>query len=210
MGIKSHLDEVMSLALGVSDVTLLEMTSAYSTLANGGLYHEPTVVTRIEDRFGNVLYEAAPVPEEALSEETAYTVVDMLRGGVEYGTGIRVRTQFGLGEYDLASKTGTTQNAADTWFMMMHPDLVTGAWVGFNDRRIAFRSNWWGQGAHTALLLVGDYFRRATKLPEGPISLNNRFPDPAEYGVPAAMNPDEEPGAPLPEEDTFDTDRVGW
>ncbi len=211
MGIKSHLDEVMSLALGVSDVTLLELTSAYSTLANGGLYHEPTVVTRIEDRFGNVLYEAEPVPEEALSEETAYTVVDMLRGGVEYGTGIRIRTQFGLGEYDLASKTGTTQNNADGWFMLMHPDLVTGAWVGFNDRRIAFRSNWWGQGAHTALLLVGDYFRRATRLPETPISRDKRFPDPAEYGVPAILNPADGTGIPFPEEEeVFDTDRVGW
>ena len=159
MGIKSELAEVPSIALGTSNVTLLEMASAYSTLANGGLYNEPVAVTRIEDRYGNVLYEANPTPTEALSEKSAYTVVDMMRGVIDYGTGVRIRSQFQLGNYDLAGKTGTTQNAADTWFMLMHPNLVTGCWVGFNDQRLAFRTNWWGQGAHTALLLVGDFYR---------------------------------------------------
>jgi penicillin-binding protein 1A len=197
MGIQSELDEVMALALGTSDVTLLEMTSGYATLASGGLYHEPVAVTRIEDRFGNVLYEADPVPQEALSEETAYTVVDMLRGGVDHGTGIRIRTQYGLGEYDLGSKTGTTQNAADTWFMLIHPDLVTGSWVGFNDRRITFRTTYWGQGAHTALFLVGDFFKRATELPDTPIT-HNRFPDPQEYGAPPEYGIPENELTPLP------------
>ncbi|HET6567758.1 MAG TPA: transglycosylase domain-containing protein [Rhodothermales bacterium] len=213
MGIKSHLDEVMSLALGVSDVSLLELTAAYSTLADGGLYHEPTVVTRIEDRFGNVLYEAEPVPEEALSEQTAYTVVDMMRGGVQYGTGIRIRTQFGITDYDLASKTGTTQNSADTWFMLMHPDLVTGAWVGFNDRRVSFRSTWWGQGAHTALLLVGDFFKRAAQLPESPIDKSKRFPSPIEYGAPdTVLQPTGPTGEPQESNGGQDqgADRVGW
>jgi penicillin-binding protein 1A len=159
MGIQSEMQEVPSIALGTSDVTLLEMASSYATLANGGLYHEPTAVTRIEDRYGNVLYEAQPTPREALSERTAYTVVDMMRGVIDYGTGIRVRTQFGLGKYDLAGKTGTTQKSADTWFMLMHPELVTGSWVGFNDRRVTFRTNWWGQGAHSALFLVGDFYQ---------------------------------------------------
>ncbi len=210
MGIQSELDRVPALGLGVSDVTLLEMTAAYSTLANGGLYHEPTVVTRIEDRFGNVLYEAQPSPQEALSESTAYTVVDMLRGAVQYGTAVRIRGQFGLGGYDLAAKTGTTQNNADGWFLLMHPELVTGAWVGFNDRRIAFRSSWWGQGAHNALFLVGDFMKRAVDSPEVNIS-NARFPSPAEFGLPQPAVPVQSTHDEPSREERSETDRrVGW
>ena len=160
MGVSTPLAAVPSIALGTSDVKLLDMVRAYSTLASGGIRHDAVVVTRIEDRYGNTLWEALPGSEEVLSERTAYTVIDMLRGVVDYGTAIRIRTQFGLGRYDLAGKTGTTQEAADTWFMLMHPNLVTGAWVGFNDRRLTFRTNWWGQGSHSALFLVGDFYNR--------------------------------------------------
>ena len=182
MGIQSPLDAVPALSLGTSDVTLLELTSAYSTLANGGLAYEPTLVTRIEDQRGNVLYEANPAPEEALSQETAFTVVDMLRGATTLrgGTAVRIRqSKYGLQGYDLAAKTGTTQNAADGWFMLMHPELVTGAWVGWNDRRIHFRDTFWGQGAHNALFVVGDYYRRMAQTPEEEISKNAYFPVPA-------------------------------
>ena len=201
MGIKSEMQEVPSIALGTSDVTLLEMASSYSTLANGGLYNEPTYVTRIEDRYGNVLYEAQPTPREALSERTAYTVVDMMRGVIDYGTGIRIRTQFGLGKYDLAGKTGTTQNSADTWFMLMHPELVTGSWVGFNDARVTFRTDWWGQGAHSALFLVGDFYKglnenENVKLPEA------TFPMVEDYGPPETRRDSTD----APERD----DRFGW
>jgi penicillin-binding protein 1A len=201
MGIQSEMQEVPSIALGTSDVTLLEMASSYSTLANGGLYNEPTYVTRIEDRYGNVLYEAQPTPREALSERTAYTVVDMMRGVIDYGTGIRIRTQFGLGKYDLAGKTGTTQNSADTWFMMMHPELVTGSWVGFNDQRVTFRTDWWGQGAHSALFLVGDFYQglnknEAVKLPE------TTFPMVEDYGPPETRRDSTEA--------TQRDDRFGW
>ena len=182
MGIKSELNPVLSLALGTSPVTLLEMVSAYCTLANGGLYYEPAVVTRIEDRSGNVLYEHRATPEEAISEETAYTVVDMMRGVINQGTGRRINWQWNLGEYDLAGKTGTTQKSADGWFMLMHPQLVTGAWVGFNDQRVTFRSNFWGQGAHNALFLVGDYFTNLVESPEISIS-KDRFQPPPGYGV---------------------------
>lgn len=184
MGIESPLEEVPALGLGTSDVTLLELTAAYNTLANGGLHYDPVFVTRIEDRFGNVLYEHNPTPEEALSEETAYTVVNMLRGVIfrQGGTGVRVRHQYGLGNFDLAGKTGTTQNSADGWFMLMHPDLVTGAWVGFNDRRVTFRTNWWGQGAHNALHLVGTYFRSLAESDEIELS-EERFPRPEEFGL---------------------------
>lgn len=205
MGIESPLDEVPALGLGTSDVTLLELTSAYGTLASGGLHYDPVFVTRIEDRFGNVLYEHRPTPEEALSEETAYTVVNMMRGIVNhpYGTGARIRWQYGLGDYDLAAKTGTTQNSADGWFVMMHPNLVTGAWVGFNDRRITFRTNFWGQGAHNALFLVGSYFRKLVDSPEIEITRES-FPRPEDLG----LNYD----LPTPRgEDRDEGDRrVGW
>jgi penicillin-binding protein 1A len=200
MGITTPLDEVPSIALGTSDVKLLDMTTAYSTLASGGLRHEPVVVTRIEDRYGNVIWESTPRTEEALSERTAYTVVDMMRGVIDYGTGIRMRTQFELGSYDLAGKTGTTQNAADTWFMAMHPNLVTGAWVGFNDHRVTFRTNWWGQGSHSALLVVGDYYRRLMNAEQPtPFTEDATFPLIENYGTP-------DPGR-----DSTDQDRgVGW
>ena len=198
MGIpKKHLRAVPSIALGTSSVRLLDMAAAYSTLANGGLYNEPVSITRIEDRYGNLIWEASPSPREALSKRTAYTVVDMMRGVVDYGTGVRIRTQFGLGEYDLAGKTGTTDRAADTWFMLMHPELVSGAWVGFEDQRLTFRMNFWGQGAHSALFLVGDYYRRIQESEEVKLSKAS-FPLVERYGPPEDTT------------DAQDGGRVGW
>jgi penicillin-binding protein 1A len=186
MGIReSELQAVPSIALGTSNVTLLEMATSYSTLANGGLYNEPVSITRVEDRYGNVLWQSTPSPSEAISERTAYTVVDMMRGVIDYGTGIRIRTQFNLGDYDLAGKTGTTQRSADTWFMLMHPELVSGAWVGFDDQRLTFRTSFWGQGAHSALFLVGDYYRRIAE--SDSLSLLTKeatFPMVENYGAP--------------------------
>ncbi len=182
MGIQSRLEEVPSIALGTSDVTLLELVAAYSTLASGGEYNEPVVVTSIHDRFGNVIYENEPKPRMAISQETAYTVLDMMRDVIRYGTGVRIRNQFGLYEFDLAGKTGTTQNNADGWFMAMHPELVVGAWVGFNDRRVTFRSDWWGQGAHNALFLVGEFLKEALE-GEEPVLANTRFPSLGDLGI---------------------------
>ena len=185
MGITSSLDEVYSLALGTSDVKLLEMTSAYSTFANGGLLYSPTLIWRIEDRMGNLLFEAQPSPSEALSEATAYTMVDMMRAVIRMngGSGVRMVTEYKMGEYDIAGKTGTTQNSADTWFMMMHPDLVMGSWVGFNDPIFRFRTEWWGQGAHTALHVVGGFMRGITDEEDTFISKDSRFPAPERFGA---------------------------
>jgi penicillin-binding protein 1A len=184
MGIQSPLQPVASLALGTSDVTLLEITAAYCTIAGGGRYFEPSFVSRIEDRRGNVLYERSPSPaREAISPETAYTVVDMLRDAVRYGTATRLLgAPFRLGEYDLAGKTGTTQNSADGWFILMHPELVTGTWVGFNDRRVSFRSRYWGQGSHNALLIAGTFFRQAVDYPDLLIG-RVPFPGPSDYAL---------------------------
>lgn len=156
---RSELEEVPSLALGTSPVSLLEMVSAYATLANGGLHREPVWVTRITDREGNVVAEFSAKSNDALDEKTSIELVDMMRGVVNRGTGRGIRQTFGV-YADVAGKTGTTQNNADGWFILMHPTLVGGAWVGFNDGRIAFRSNYWGQGAHNALYVVGDFYRQ--------------------------------------------------
>ncbi len=175
-GIKSKLDEVPSIALGTSDVSLLELTSAYSTLAAGGIYREPVMVLRIEDRHGNVLYEQAPREADVISEGVADEIVDMLRGVIDEGTGRRIRFAYDV-QTDVAGKTGTTQEGADGWFMLMHPDLVAGSWAGFNDRRITFRSDYWGQGAHTALPIVGQFFRYALR--DESLGLERRPPPPA-------------------------------
>ena len=175
-GIRSDLDEVPSIALGSSAVTLKEMVTAYATLAAGGIYREPVTVLRVEDRFGNILYEREPPePEDVISEDVASEIVDMMRGVIEEGTGRRVRFAHGV-RTDVAGKTGTTQEGADGWFLLMHPDLVAGAWVGFNDQRITFRSSYWGQGAHTALPMVGEFFREALAHPE--LKLENEPPPP--------------------------------
>jgi len=94
----------------------------------------------------------------ALSDKTVGNLINMMRDAVDRGTGQAVRTQFGV-RADVAGKTGTTQKNSDGWFILMHPRLVAGAWVGFNDSRITMRSNYWGEGGHNAILLVGDFFR---------------------------------------------------
>jgi len=160
MGVnQSRLEAVPALALGSSPVTMLEMATAYGAIANGGDYRQPVVVTRIADRHGKVLAEFEGIEQRALPARVAQELVDMLRAAVNQGTGTAIRSQFGI-TADVAGKTGTTQNNTDGWFMLMHPKLVSGAWVGFNDARVTMRSSYWGQGAHNALYLVGDFFRQ--------------------------------------------------
>jgi penicillin-binding protein 1A len=225
LGVESPVEAVRSIGLGVSDVTLLEMVSAYATLADGGVYHEPQIITRIEDRQGNVIEEFQPQGREALSASTAYTVVDMMREVVDAGTGQRIRWKYGLREPDFAGKTGTTQESADGWFMLMNPNLVAGAWVGWNDRRVAFRTNWWGQGAHNALHIVGDF---ATRLAESDIPLarsvrSERFEPPSGYVPPDAPPPPDDDGRSAVQRlfdrweerqnerrDNEDRGRIGW
>jgi penicillin-binding protein 1A len=178
MGVRqSKLDEVPSLALGTSPVTLKEMVSSFGTIANGGSYIEPIVVTRVEDRSGNILeaFLTKP-PEPALANMAAQTLVDVLRGVVTQGTAAGLRGRFALGDLDLAGKTGTSQEHADGWFILMHPNLVAGSWVGFNDNRVTLRSDYWGQGAHNALLVVGDFFEQALKA--GRVDRKARFVTP--------------------------------
>ncbi|WP_241024615.1 transglycosylase domain-containing protein [Burkholderia sp. Ac-20365] len=170
MGVReSQLDAVPSLALGTSPVSLKEMVSSYGTIANEGAYVAPMLVTRIEDRKGEVLAEFQPSrPDRVMPIASAQTLLDVMRSVVNKGTGSAIRTRFGI-RADVAGKTGTTQDNADGWFILMHPQLVAGAWVGFNDSRVTLRSDYWGQGAHSALPIVGDFFQR---------SLRSRIVDP--------------------------------
>jgi len=174
MGVRdSQLDEVPSLALGTSQVSLWEMVNAYSTIADDGAYRAPILVSRIEDRDGKVLAEFAPNPaQQALPRNADRTLLDVMRGVVDHGTGVGVRRRFGI-RADVAGKTGTTQNNVDGWFILMHPELVAGAWVGFDDARVTSRNDYWGQGAHSALPMVGAFFRNA--LSSGVIDRHARF-----------------------------------
>lgn len=191
LGVESPIEPVPSIGLGVADVTLLEMVGAYATLANAGTYNRPRAITRIEDRQGNILAEFLPDSREALSPNTAYTVTDMMRDVVDGGTGSRMRWKFGLREHDLSGKTGTTQESADGWFVVMHPDLVVGSWVGFNDRRVQFRSMTWGQGGRNALHVVGAFSQRVARSDDPAVRLNTgrRFVQPPGYVPPAAPPP---------------------
>lgn len=187
-GIQSRLKAVPSLALGTSPVTLLEMVSAYATIARIGEYREPLVIRSITDRDGKVLAEFQGKVRRAMSEETAVELIDMMRGVVQRGTGNDVRGRFKL-TADIAGKTGTTQNNTDGWFILMHPNMVAGAWVGFNDQRVTMRSDHWGQGGHNASLLVGDFFRGLLK--EKMINAKARFPQPKRPPPLMVQAPDE-------------------
>jgi penicillin-binding protein 1A len=175
MGVRqSKLAQVPSIALGTSPVTLLEMVSAYSTIATQGEYRRPVFVRRITDRDGKVIADfGSQQPQRVLSAASSMTLLDMMRGVINRGTGTAIRYKFGI-TADVAGKTGTTQNNADGWFIMMHPNLVAGAWVGFNDNRVTMRSNYWGQGGHSAIMLVGDFFKEA--LGSGKVNPDAAFP----------------------------------
>jgi penicillin-binding protein 1A len=162
MGVRaSKLDAVPSLALGTSPVTLREMVAAYAPIANGGKYYEPMLVLRIERRGGGVLAEFGPgEPERAMPHAVSLTLVNMMRGVVDEGTGAAIRRRFGI-QADVAGKTGTTQDDSDGWFIMMHPQLVAGAWVGFDDASVKMGP--WGAGATSALPIVGDVFQSALR-----------------------------------------------
>ena len=186
---QSKLDEVPSLALGTSPVTLKEMVASYATLANDGRYIEPLLVTQVEDRNGRVLETFVAKPAEtATSVAVAHTLIDVLRGAIDRGTGTSIRNRYGI-RADVAGKTGTTQDNTDGWFILMHSQLVAGAWVGFNDNRVIMGSRW-GQGSQSALPIVGEFFRQAIKAKLVDTSL--RFAAP-QGTVPAAPAPAPDP-----------------
>ena len=159
MGITSHIDPVYAIALGTPDLSVFEMTGAMATYANKGVYTEPIFITRIEDQNGNLIESFAPNTNEAMSEETAYLMIELLKGVVESGTGIRLRFRYNM-YYPIAGKTGTTQNNSDGWFIGITPTLATGVWVGAEDRATRFREISLGQGANMALPIWALFMQR--------------------------------------------------
>jgi len=166
LGITSHLEAVPSIGLGTSDVSLYEMVGAYATFVNQGRYTKPQIVARIEDHAGNVLHEFIPESHQALRPESAFLMVHMLKGGAEEPGG----TSRGLWAFnvfqnrnEIGGKTGTTSNNSDGWYISITRDLVTGAWVGGEDRAIRFRTTQLGEGAKTALPIVGRFLEKVYK-----------------------------------------------
>jgi len=175
LGVTSDIPEFPSICLGTPELSLYEMVNSYSTLANMGQYIKPSIISRIEDKNGTVLYQNVPETKDVLSEESAYVTVKVMEGVTKYGSGARLRTgkntwgnaykkgiitghpyQF---TNDIAGKTGTTQNNSDGWFMGMVPNLVTGVWVGADDRSVHFRTTEYGQGATMALPIWAQYMK---------------------------------------------------
>lgn len=175
MGVDTeNIPAVPSIALGTADISVYEMVGAYSTFANHGVYVEPILIQRIEDKNGTVLYQNVPKTKDVISSETAYVTTSLMEGVTQSGTGTRLRGTWAVNSpiykkvvtgypYDfknpIAGKTGTSQNNSDGWFMGMVPNLVTGVWVGGDDRAIHFRNTAYGQGATMALPIWGMYMK---------------------------------------------------
>jgi penicillin-binding protein 1A len=159
MGITAHIDPYPSICLGTPDISVYEMVAANSTFANKGVYIQPIVITRIEDKNGNVLEEFVPKTNEVMDEQTAYAMLNLMEGVVQSGTGVRLRYKYKINTH-IAGKTGTTQNQSDGWFMGITPDLVTGVWTGCEDRAAHFRGIFHGQGASMALPIWGMYMNK--------------------------------------------------
>lgn len=168
-----NIPPVPSIALGTADLSVYEMVSAYSAFANKGVYIKPQIVSSIADKNGTILYQHVPNPKDVLSEEAAYVTLKLMEGVTEAGSGRRLRTgQSNRADYKnvvtghpysfrnpIAGKTGTTQNQSDGWFMGIVPNLVTGVWVGGDDRATHFRTTRYGQGATMALPIWGLYMK---------------------------------------------------
>jgi len=159
MGVVSRIDPVPSVFLGTSEISVYEMVGAYGTFVNKGVYIKPRFITKIEDHKGNLIAQSVPGKREVMDERTAYLMTNLLRGVVQKGTGIRLRIKYGLNN-PIGGKTGTTQNHSDGWFMGITPDLVSGVWVGAEDRSIHFEGISLGQGANMALPIWALYMQK--------------------------------------------------
>ncbi len=179
MGVTSHMDPVPSLILGTSDISLYEMVGAYSTYANKGIFTKPIFVTKIEDKNGDVLAKFTPGKVEAISEQTAYLMLNLMEGVVNFGTGFNVRFKYKLTN-PIAGKTGTTQNHSDGWFIGVTPDLVSGAWVGAEDRSVHFDNLALGSGSNMALPIWSIYMTKVYADPSLKISKGD-FEAPSEF-----------------------------
>lgn len=156
LGVKSDIPENLTIALGSADLTLYEMVGAYSTFANQGIYIQPELILRIEDKNGKIIKEFQPQTKEVLNEDVAYTMIDLMEGVVKIGTGRGIR-RYGISA-EVAGKTGTTNEGSDSWFIGMTPNLVTGVWVGNEDRAAHFNTAL-SQGAKMALPIWAHFMK---------------------------------------------------
>jgi penicillin-binding protein 1A len=158
-GVRGTLDPVVSICLGPCEISVEEMVDAYTTFVNKGIRVEPLYVTRIEDKNGNIIATFTAKTHEVISELTSYKMIHMLRSVIDHGTGVRLRFKYGL-KAPMGGKTGTTQNNSDGWFVGFTPSLVSGCWVGGEDRAVHFDRMSDGQGASMALPIFGLYMNK--------------------------------------------------
>ncbi|MFH6602999.1 penicillin-binding protein 1A [Maribacter algicola] len=197
LGLDRDIPAVPSIALGTHDFNVYEVVGAYGAFANQGVYVKPVMVTRIEDKNGTVLYEYIPETKDVLSKDVAYAMVNLMEGVTESGSGMRLRHSSMKNSkvykevvtgypYEfknpIAGKTGTTQNQSDGWFMGMVPNLVTGVWVGGEERSIHFKTTTYGQGAAMALPIWGLYMKKNYENEELGIS-DGEFPKPDDLSI---------------------------
>ncbi len=170
LGVNTPIPSQPSIALGAVDITVMDMVAAYSTFANQGIYIKPQIITKIEDKNANIIYEPKLESRDVLSKDVAYAVIKLLEGVTESGSGARLR--YGGGGFiqyqytftnAIAGKTGTSQNNSDGWFIGMVPNLATGIWIGNEDRSAHFRSTSRGQGATMALPIWGLFMQKCYK-----------------------------------------------
>lgn len=189
-GLKNHIDPVIALALGTPDVSVGEMVTGYTTFANKGIRIDPIYVTRIEDSYGNTVASFSPQMIEVLTEDAAYKMLHMLKGVVDKGTGVRIRYRYEI-KAEMGAKTGTTQNHSDGWFMAFTPRLVSGCWVGGEERAIHFDGITLGQGASMALPIYGLYMQKVYADPFLTYSESETFEIPHRYLDPCGIMPDD-------------------
>ena len=224
LGVEQKIPAVPSIALGTPDLSVYEMVAAYSTFANQGVYTKPVMVTHIEDKNGTILFQYTPETKDVLSQEVAYVTVKLMEGVTKFGSGQRLRHSGAKDQlvykeiitgypYEftnpIAGKTGTTQNQSDGWFMGMVPNLVTGVWVGGEDRSTHFKTITYGQGASMALPIWANFMRSCYEIEDLNISKED-FIIPEDLSIEVDCEPKNEEGEIIPQVKTTITPDIDF
>ena len=204
-GLKNHIDTVISVCLGTPDESVSEMVGSYTVFANKGIRVEPLFVTRIEDSYGNTIANFTPQMSEVLTEDASYKMLHMLKSVIDGGTGGRVRFRYGI-KAEMGGKTGTTQINSDGWYMGFTPSLVSGCWVGGEDRSIHFDRLAEGQGASMALPIYALYMQKVYKDKTLGYSEDETFEIPEKYANPCSEGGEED--SPTTPPDTGGIDKM--
>ena len=179
MGVKSYINPVYPLCTGSWESNVYEMVGAYCTFANEGVYNNPLFVTRIEDRQGNVISSFATSSQDAISKESAYTMLQMMKRVINQGTGSRLVRLYGMGGVDIAGKTGTTNANRDAWFICVTPNLAVGSWVGAEDQTVSLYRG--GEGSVMALPIVGEFLQKVHADPNINVNRSDKFVRPRNW-----------------------------